>query len=79
MKNPQFLTSWPLTFDILTKFHKNRVKIVEFLLVTYFGAWVIFFVTVSSTVLIIESFRNFANSTYNREGAYNRVMRVDKV
>ena len=27
-------------------------------------------------MLIIESFRNFANSTYNREGAYNRVMRV---
>ena len=27
-------------------------------------------------MLIIESFRNFANSTYNREGAYNRVTRV---
>ena len=25
---------------------------------------------------MIELFRNFTNSTYNREGAYNRVMRV---
>ena len=27
----------------------------------------------------MESFRNFANSTYNREGAYNRVTRVPRV
>ena len=32
---------------ILTNFHKNRAKIVDFLLVIYFGVWVIFFVAVS--------------------------------
>ena len=55
MKNTQFLTFWSeiqailptLKIVILTKFHENRAKIVEFLLATYFGAWVIFFMTVS--------------------------------
>ena len=56
MKTTQFLTFWPEIqailpthqIVILTKFHKNGAKIVEFLLVTYFGAWFIFFVTVSA-------------------------------
>ena len=55
MKNPQFLLFCPEikarlpTHEtvILTKFHKNGAKIVDFLSVTYFRAWVIFFVTVS--------------------------------
>ena len=35
---------------ILTKFHKDRSKIVEFLFRAYFGASVIFFVTVSRSI-----------------------------
>ena len=36
---------------ILTNFHKDRLKNVDFLLLAYFGASVIFFVTVSTLAI----------------------------
>ena len=39
---------------ILTKFHKDRLKIVNFSLLAYFGACVIFFVTVSKNLIAFK-------------------------
>ena len=55
IKNPQFYSKQleiqailpTHELVILKRFLKSRDKIVDFLLVTYFGTWVIFFVTVS--------------------------------
>ena len=38
----------------MAKCHKNRAKIVDLLLVTQIGAWVIFFVTVSKCLSVYE-------------------------
>ena len=60
VKNPQFQTNqadilekWH-TYEliILTNFHNDSAKIVDFSSITYFGGWVKFFYSVSKPIFL---------------------------
>ena len=59
---------------ILTTFHKDRSDIVDFLLLAYFGASVIFFVTVSkvSFILQIVIYTVYKLDNFTYQGLRNR-------